>query len=90
MSAWLNFYVMAATEPEARRLLTVYQGRLRSNLLHGLRPLAGSHAPAIAERLAGLIDGLYLRAALNPAASNASEATEHVLSTLACELEAAA
>jgi TetR/AcrR family transcriptional repressor of bet genes len=27
VSAWLNFYVMAATDPEARRLLTVYQRR---------------------------------------------------------------
>src|SRR6056297_3869355 len=44
VAAWLNFYVMAATDPQARRLLTVYQRRLRSNLLYGLRPLA--RAPA--------------------------------------------
>jgi TetR/AcrR family transcriptional repressor of bet genes len=86
VAAWLNFYVMAATDPQARRLLTVYQRRLRSNLLHGLRPLAGTRAPEIAERIAGLIDGLYLRAALDVGASNPAQATAHVLAALACEL----
>jgi TetR/AcrR family transcriptional repressor of bet genes len=90
VSAWLNFYVMAATEPEARRLLTIYQRRLRSNLLHGLRPLAGPRAPEIAERIAGLIDGLYLRAALDTGGSDAGRAADHVLAALAHELEAAA
>jgi TetR/AcrR family transcriptional repressor of bet genes len=90
VSAWLNFYVMAATEPEARRLLTIYQRRLRSNLLHGLRPLAGPRAPKIAERIAGLIDGLYLRAALDTGGSDAGRAADHVLAALAHELEAAA
>ena len=86
VAAWLNFYVMAATDPQARRLLTVYQRRLRSNLLYGLRPLAGARAPEIAERIAGLIDGLYLRAALDVGASNPAEAAAHVLAALACEL----
>ena len=86
ISAWLNFYVMAATEPEARRLLRVYQGRLRSNLTHGLRPLAGDRAPEIAERIAGLIDGLYLRAALDAGASTAEQAAAHVLAALEGEL----
>jgi TetR/AcrR family transcriptional repressor of bet genes len=89
VSAWLNFYVMAAREPDARRLLTVYQRRLRSNLLHGLRPLAGAHAPGIAERIAGLIDGLYLRAALDAAAPTAADAAAHVLAALEGELRAA-
>jgi TetR/AcrR family transcriptional repressor of bet genes len=86
VSAWLNFYVMAATEPEARRLLTVYQRRLRSNLLHGLRPLAGDRAPEIAERIAGLIDGLYLRAALDAGALHGEQAAAHVLAALEGEL----
>ena len=30
VGAWLNFYVLAQTVPEAKRLLAVYQGRLRS------------------------------------------------------------
>lgn len=64
VAAWLNFYVLAQSEPEARRLLLIYHRRLHSNLLHELRPLLGSRAPMVAESMAGLIDGVYLRAAL--------------------------
>ena len=64
VGAWLNFWVLAQTVPEARRLLAVYQRRLRSNLLAGLRPLAGVRAGAIADGLGALIDGVYLREVL--------------------------
>lgn len=64
VSAWLNFWVLAQTVPGARRLLAIYQRRLRSNLLSPLRPLAGPRAERIAEGLGALIDGLYLREAL--------------------------
>lgn len=64
VSAWLNFYVAAHQSSEAQRLLTVYQRRLRSNLVHGLRPLVGARAEAAADTVAALIDGLYIRAAL--------------------------
>ena len=64
IGAWLNFYVLAQTVPEASRLLRVYQGRLRSNLLVGLRPLAGAKAEELADGLGALIDGVYLREAL--------------------------
>ena len=65
MSAWLNFYALAPTDPQAARLLRVYHRRLRSNLIHALRPLAAD-AAAEADRLAALIDGAYLRAVLDP------------------------
>ena len=39
--------------------------RLRSNLVHALRPLAGDRAPALAATLGALIDGVYLRAVLD-------------------------
>ncbi|MFN7222759.1 MAG: transcriptional regulator BetI [Paracoccaceae bacterium] len=64
VGAWLNFWVLSQTVPEARRLLAVYQRRLRSNLLSCLRPLAGSRAAALADGLGALIDGLYLREVL--------------------------
>lgn len=64
VSAWLNFYVLAQGEPEARRLLGIYHARLTSNLVHDLRPLCGPRAGQVAEALGALIDGLYLRAAL--------------------------
>ncbi|WP_299282516.1 transcriptional regulator BetI [uncultured Tateyamaria sp.] len=65
ISAWMTLYAQAATHPETRRLLTLYQRRLRANLTHALRPL--SRTPDTdAEMLGALIDGLYLRAALAP------------------------
>ena len=64
VGAWLNFWVLAQTVPQAKRLVAVYQRRLKSNLLVGLRPLAGARAEAIAEGLGALIDGLYLRQVL--------------------------
>lgn len=63
VSAWLTFYVMAQRDPQAARLLRVYQHRLVSNLTHSLRPLTPD-ALRIAQTAAALIDGLYIRHAL--------------------------
>ena len=76
VGAWLNFWVLAQTVPEAKRLLAVYQKRLRSNLLAGLRPLAGDRAGAIADGLGALIDGLYLREVLKTGAPDEAEAVD--------------
>ena len=64
-AAWLNFYALALTDPEAARLLSIYHRRVRSNLTHALRPRAGGQAPRLAETLGALIDGVYLRAVLD-------------------------
>ncbi len=63
ISAWLALYVRARHEPGTGRLLRVYHARLRSNLLHALRPLAPEPEP-LAAGIGALIDGLYLRHAL--------------------------
>ncbi len=65
ISAWLNFYVQAQTSDQARRLLRVYQRRLHSNLVHGLRPLIGGRAQPVAQGIAAMIDGFYIRHALH-------------------------
>ncbi|WP_108261824.1 choline-binding transcriptional repressor BetI [Mangrovicoccus ximenensis] len=88
VSAWLSFYVLAQTSPKANRLLRVYHRRLHSNLVHDLRPLAGAASDGIAERIAGLIDGLYLHAALNPK-TTAAIANAHALQALDNELRTA-
>ncbi len=88
VSAWLSFYVLAQTSAKANRLLRIYHRRLHSNLVHDLRPLAGPAAEGIAERLAGLIDGLYLHAALNPR-TTAAIANGHALQALDNELRTA-
>ena len=87
IAAWLNFYVLAQQSPEARRLLSIYHRRLQSNLTRDLRPLAGDAAPEIAQRLGGLIDGIYLRFAVNPGDTNEQGATAHVLAALNNELK---
>ncbi|HEX9859221.1 MAG TPA: transcriptional regulator BetI [Paracoccaceae bacterium] len=87
IGAWLNFYVLAQTVPEARRLLAVYQRRLRSNLLACLRPLAGRRAEAVADGLGALIDGVYLREALKASAPDGAAAVVVVLNYLAAELK---
>ncbi|WP_375174125.1 transcriptional regulator BetI [Pseudooceanicola sp.] len=86
IAAWLNFYVLAQTSQEARRLLSIYHRRLHSNLTRDLRPLSGDRAPLIAQRLGGLIDGIYLRFAVNPNDTTGVDAAALVLATLDAEL----
>ena len=88
VGAWLNFWVVAQTVPEARRLLAVYQRRLRSNLLAGLRPLAGAQAVAIADGLGALIDGLYLREVLKSGPPDRAAAVATALAYLEAQLRA--
>lgn len=64
ISAWMTFYVMAQTNAQALRLWRIYQGRMRSNLCHALRQTTADPQNAAAT-LTALIDGLYIRAALN-------------------------
>ena len=63
VSAWMTFYVQAQTNPQALRLLRLYQRRLRANLTHALRPICDD-PQAAADMLAALIDAFYIRAAL--------------------------
>jgi TetR/AcrR family transcriptional regulator, transcriptional repressor of bet genes len=86
VGAWLNFWVLALSVPEAKRLLAVYQRRLRSNLLAGLRPLAGDRATELADGLGALIDGLYLREVLKSGSPDGAAAVEVALSYLEREM----
>ena len=86
IAAWLNFYVLAQTSSEAKRLLTIYQRRLHANLMFNLRPLLGDDAQDAAYRIGGLIDGIYLREALTITKTSSKAATKHVLAALDLEL----
>jgi TetR/AcrR family transcriptional repressor of bet genes len=88
IAAWLNFYVLAQSSLPARRLLTIYQRRLHSNLVHDLRPLVGARAGAVAARLGGLIDGIYLRQGLGGPLTALSDPARHVLTALDLEIGA--
>ena len=85
IAAWVNFYVLALSSDQAARLLRVYRARLRSNLLHDLRPLIGDASTQTAERIAALIDGLYLRHGLSDA-PDGTAAAALVLTALDQEL----
>lgn len=89
VAAWLNFWVLAQSAPAARRLLAIYQRRLHSNLVSGLRPIAGADAECIAEGLGALIDGLYLREVLKSGLPDGRAAVTMALDYLDAELHGA-
>ncbi|WP_089880529.1 choline-binding transcriptional repressor BetI [Citreimonas salinaria] len=78
VSAWLTFYGLANSDAQAARLLRVYQARLRSNLVQALRGRCAD-PETVAETLAALIDGVYLRAALS--SQGVEGAACHVITT---------
>lgn len=86
VAAWLNFYVLAQVSAEAKRLLRIYQQRLRSNLSFSLRPLVGDRAPEVADRVAALIDGAYLKHSLRDDVDDPDEALRQVQDYVALEL----
>ncbi|MER0237654.1 transcriptional regulator BetI [Fulvimarina sp. MAC8] len=83
VSAWLAFYVEANRSTNAQRLLRVYARRLDSNLVHSLRELMNEDAARrTAQGLASLIDGLYIRAALQERAPKRRDAAALVMDYL--------
>ena len=68
---WLSFWGMALYCPPIARLQRVHQQRMLSNLRHDLRKLVmPSEVTRIAETIAALIDGFWLRSALAGAWTN--------------------
>ncbi|MBN9034964.1 MAG: transcriptional regulator BetI [Rhizobiales bacterium] len=75
IAAWLAFYVAAQHSQPMRRLLAIYARRLHSNLVHDLsRLVARVDAQRIAEGIAAMIDGLYIRRALKQGEPDAASA----------------
>jgi TetR/AcrR family transcriptional regulator, transcriptional repressor of bet genes len=79
IGAWLNFYVLAQTVPEAKRLLAIYQARLQSNLRHDLARLNASDPKEMARGLGAMIDGVYIREALSSGPPDSGAAVDLVL-----------
>lgn len=66
VSAWLAFWSQVPTHPRLARIQTIIIRRLHSNLVHALRPfLREPEVQNVAQDLACLIDGIWLRAALS-------------------------
>lgn len=88
VAAWLAFYVQSQTSPAAARLLRIYAYRLDSNLVFHLRHLVGQKAARrIAQGLASMIDGFYIRCALQDCAPDPVEAETQVAEYLDMCLE---
>lgn len=76
MSAWLALYGVARHSHDLKRILSIYHRRLHANLKHALRALhsAPETAEDMATAIGALIDGLWLRAALEDDISNREQA----------------
>jgi betaine-aldehyde dehydrogenase len=65
-TAWLAFWGQVLHGKGLERVQTVYQRRMLSNLRHALkRLLPAEEARSLAEMIAAMIDGVWLRAALS-------------------------
>jgi TetR/AcrR family transcriptional repressor of bet genes len=74
VAAWLTFYVKALQSPDVKRLLQVYTRRLNSNLMVNLREIFdAATARQVAAGLAAMIDGFYIRQALQDTALSQPE-----------------
>ena len=88
VAAWLTFYVRALQSKQTRRLLQVYARRLHSNLVFNLRQLFDdATAQTVAQGLASLIDGFYIRHALQDEVPDRSSTRDMVRDYLELWLE---
>lgn len=88
VATWLAFYVRALQSGTTRRLLQVYARRLHSNLVHNLRQLFDeADAKEVAQGLASMIDGFYIRHALQDVVPDREASRETVRDYLRLWLE---
>lgn len=79
IAAWLAFYVQSRTTATNSRLLKVYASRLASNLTYNLKAfMPRDDARRVAEGTASMIDGVWIRQALNGAATDRQAAISMV------------
>ena len=75
VTTWLSFWAQALHVPALRRLQNVNMRRLKSNLSYWLKQLLPEvKASMVADGLAALIDGLWLRGAFAPGGIDTEEA----------------
>ena len=91
ISAWLAFYMQAQTGPSSRHLHRIYARRLVSNLAFALSQIRPrEEALELAEDAAAVIDGLWIRWALNdnrPPADVAAANAERGIARLLGEID---
>lgn len=65
-TVWLAFWGQVPHSPRFARVQRAYQRRLATNIAHALRPVAArEEALGMAESIAAMIDGVWLRATLS-------------------------
>lgn len=85
---WLAFWAQAMHVPSLARLQHINASRLYSNLLYSLKPLLPEDkAKQVAEGLAALIDGMWLRGALQKGGIDAGNAQAVVWSFFLAQYE---
>lgn len=89
VKTWLAFWALAMHEPQLHRLQRVNEQRLLSHLrLELKRVLAPERAIFISQAIAALIDGIWLRGALNPNGINVELAHQIISDYLEHQLPA--
>jgi transcriptional repressor BetI len=87
VSAWLAFWAQVPNSARLARVQRIIIGRLHDNLVDALRPFAPRHdVQAIATLVASLIDGLWLRAALEKESPDGQTARRLVVDYLNAKL----
>ncbi|MEM7222535.1 MAG: transcriptional regulator BetI [Pseudomonadota bacterium] len=87
--AWLALWSRAPHASGIARLQRINSARTRSNLLHALRKvLPVEHARIVAANLTALMDGLWLRCALDREGFSPQEARRHALEFVSSEIAA--
>lgn len=92
VTAWLAFYLQAQSSDDAKRLLRIYTSRLHSNLVYSLYPILSNdrqEADRIAQGVAALIDGFYIRIALMEGRLNREETVGMVNDYIAVQVNKA-
>lgn len=89
--AWLSLCAEVPRDAKLARIQSVIHARMRSNLMSGLREMAPAReAEAIAFCVTSLIDGLWLRLALQPGGVSSQDAIAQVRDFVAARLAAGA
>tara|TARA_B100000780_G_scaffold260994_1_gene213140 strand:+ start:1365 stop:1967 length:603 start_codon:yes stop_codon:yes gene_type:complete len=91
VKTWLAFWAQAMHDPALNRLQRVNEKRLLSYLRFELKPcMSHQQAQMAATSIAALIDGIWLRGALNPQGSDSNLARKVITDYLAVYLAALA
>ncbi len=81
--AWISLCADVPYNTQSQRIQTVIQARMRSNLVHALRPVASPETvETVARQISTAIDGVWLRASLQEEPVTSREGIDHINETV--------